>query len=234
MISNYLLLSQNQSSVRVKLLSPALLRAQLFPRIKLFSTVSTPLPERLRSISLATASPYRNLSQTPLFLPASRILMEPLPDKVLLPFSTASTPLPERLPSIGLATVSPYRNLLQTPLFLPCQSHPNGTSPRQSATTSTAVLVLANPSHNSVPESMLVFDVETMPKEGHPYPVIAISALYAWISPWTLGESSSPVHFIPFGPDTDRLVVGHNITFDRARIVRSHRPGKGGRRAGEG
>ncbi|KAF8347323.1 DNA polymerase family A-domain-containing protein [Amanita rubescens] len=70
---------------------------------------------------------------------------------------------------------------------------------------------LANPSHNDVPESM--------PKEGHPYPVIAISASsnasYAWISPWMLGESSSPVHFIPFGPDTDRLVVGHNISFDR-------------------
>ncbi|KAF8328274.1 hypothetical protein F5887DRAFT_1008425, partial [Amanita rubescens] len=33
-----------------------------------------------------------------------------------------------------------------------------------------------------------------------------------------LGESSSPVHFIPFGPDTDRFVVGHNITFDRARV----------------
>ena len=68
---------------------------------------------------------------------------------------------------------------------------------------------------------MLVFDVETMPKEGHPYPVIAIAASsnawYAWISPWLLGESS-PAHFIPFGPDTDRLVVGHNVSFDRARV----------------
>ncbi|KAF8343712.1 hypothetical protein F5887DRAFT_971777 [Amanita rubescens] len=64
------------------------------------------------------------------------------------------------------------------------------------------------PIHDGIPESMLVFDVETMPKEGHPYPVIAIAASsntwFAWISPWLLlGESSLPAHFIPFGPDTD-------------------------------
>ncbi|KAF8319212.1 hypothetical protein F5887DRAFT_378691 [Amanita rubescens] len=32
-----------------------------------------------------------------------------------------------------------------------------------------------------------------MPKEGHPYSVIA---WYAWISPWLLGESSSPARFM--------------------------------------
>ena len=32
------------------------------------------------------------------------------------------------------------------------------------------------PIRDGIPESMLVFDVETMPKEGHPYPDIAIAA----------------------------------------------------------
>src|SRR6266576_1920861 len=44
------------------------------------------------------------------------------------------------------------------------------------------------------------------------------NALYAWISPRLLGGSSSPDHLIPFGPDIDRLVVGLNVSLDRARV----------------
>ncbi|KIL59116.1 hypothetical protein M378DRAFT_188045 [Amanita muscaria Koide BX008] len=77
-------------------------------------------------------------------------------------------------------------------------------------------------------EEMLVFDVETMPKEGHKYPVIAVaaspSAWYAWISPWLLGESDEADHLIPLSPGGEwedkkhKLVVGHNVSFDRARV----------------
>jgi DNA polymerase gamma 1 len=79
------------------------------------------------------------------------------------------------------------------------------------------------PIHDGQTEDAIVFDVETMPKEGHPYPVIAIvaspNAWYAWISPWLLGEPSSPAHLIPLGdPDKERLVVGHNVSFDRPRV----------------
>ena len=45
-------------------------------------------------------------------------------------------------------------------------------------------------------------------------------AWYAWISPWLLGESEDPEHFIPFGnPDMHRVVIGHNVSHDRSRIA---------------
>ncbi|KAF7976646.1 hypothetical protein HWV62_5969 [Athelia sp. TMB] len=67
----------------------------------------------------------------------------------------------------------------------------------------------------------LVFDVETMPNY-HPYAIMATAATpdawYAWISPWLLDESSSPEHLIPLGPPGDeRVVIGHNVSYDRAR-----------------
>lgn len=70
---------------------------------------------------------------------------------------------------------------------------------------------------------MLVFDVEVLYKES-PFAVMACAASpaawYAWISPWTLKESESPRHLIPLGnPEQGRIVVGHNIGYDRARIA---------------
>ena len=59
------------------------------------------------------------------------------------------------------------------------------------------------------------------------------SAWYAWCSPWMTGEDDSPNHLVPLGPEakvdegstlfeseeeTPRLVVGHNVLFDRARV----------------
>ncbi|KAF8638686.1 hypothetical protein AX17_002008 [Amanita inopinata Kibby_2008] len=88
------------------------------------------------------------------------------------------------------------------------------------------------PMRDGKPEELLVFDVETMPKEGHPYAVIAIaaspSAWYAWISPWLLGESPNddPAHLIPLGdPEKERVVVGHNVSFDRARLLEEYHLG---------
>ncbi|KAJ7180477.1 DNA polymerase family A-domain-containing protein [Mycena filopes] len=71
------------------------------------------------------------------------------------------------------------------------------------------------------PEDLLTFDVETLPKY-HPYAVMACaaspSAWYAWISPWLLNESEDPVQLIPLGePSVPRIVVGHNVSYDRGR-----------------
>ena len=78
------------------------------------------------------------------------------------------------------------------------------------------------PTHNGKPENMLVFDVETMPNY-HPYAVMACAASgnawYAWISPWLLGESEDPQQLISLGdPVTPRVVVGHNVSYDRGRV----------------
>ncbi|KAI0476849.1 DNA polymerase gamma [Xylaria cf. heliscus] len=75
-------------------------------------------------------------------------------------------------------------------------------------------------------ENMLCFDVEVMWKVS-PYAVMACAmsptAWYAWLSPWLLGESDSVKHLIPLGdPDRDRIIVGHNIGYDRARILEEY------------
>ncbi|EGO04129.1 hypothetical protein SERLA73DRAFT_102478 [Serpula lacrymans var. lacrymans S7.3] len=82
------------------------------------------------------------------------------------------------------------------------------------------------PEHDGQAEQMLVFDVETMPPY-HPYAVMACAASgnawYSWISPWLLGESTEPRHLIPFGyPDCPRIVVGHNVSYDRGRILEEY------------
>ncbi|KAI1787999.1 gamma DNA-directed DNA polymerase [Ganoderma leucocontextum] len=72
------------------------------------------------------------------------------------------------------------------------------------------------------PEEMLVFDIETMPvaRDNAVMACAATShAWYAWISPWLLGENEDPQQLIPFGDQSvPRVVVGHNVSFDRKRI----------------
>ena len=87
------------------------------------------------------------------------------------------------------------------------------------------------PTTATTPEEALVFDVETMPKY-HPHAVMACAASpdawYAWISPWLLGETDNPEHLIPMGdPSQPRIIVGHNVSYDRARILEEYdvRPG---------
>lgn len=75
-------------------------------------------------------------------------------------------------------------------------------------------------------ETMLTFDTEVMYKE-HPFAVMACAvsptAWYAWISPWLLGESKEPTHLVPLGdPSQPRIVVGHNIGYDRARVLEEY------------
>ncbi|KAL8947131.1 MAG: hypothetical protein Q9183_007825, partial [Haloplaca sp. 2 TL-2023] len=49
------------------------------------------------------------------------------------------------------------------------------------------------------------------------------TAWYAWLSPWLLGESDTDRHLVPLGdPHDARIVVGHNIGYDRARIAEEY------------
>ncbi|KXX80480.1 DNA polymerase gamma, mitochondrial [Madurella mycetomatis] len=74
--------------------------------------------------------------------------------------------------------------------------------------------------------SMLVFDTEVMWKES-PFAVMACAATpeawYAWLSPWLLGETDNDRQLIPLGdPTMERVIVGHNVGFDRARILEEY------------
>ncbi|CAG8956242.1 hypothetical protein HYFRA_00003622 [Hymenoscyphus fraxineus] len=71
-------------------------------------------------------------------------------------------------------------------------------------------------------EEMLCFDTEVMWKESS-FAVMACAVSpthwYAWLSPWLLGETENDRQLIPLGdPTKHRIVVGHNIGYDRARI----------------
>ena len=75
-------------------------------------------------------------------------------------------------------------------------------------------------------EEMLTFDTEVMWKESS-FAVMACAASgtswYAWLSPWLMGESESDRHLIPLGdPNHPRIVIGHNVGYDRARIAEEY------------
>ncbi|BGP07889.1 DNA polymerase gamma, mitochondrial [Rhodotorula toruloides] len=101
-------------------------------------------------------------------------------------------------------------------------------------------------------ERTLVFDVETMPYAGGHFPIMAVAVgekgWYGWCSPWLSGDDDKPNHLIPFGPkrkdgpsssltsddfasrsqlfersdSPPRLLIGHNVLFDRARIANEY------------
>ncbi|KAK6067674.1 DNA polymerase gamma [Seiridium cupressi] len=75
-------------------------------------------------------------------------------------------------------------------------------------------------------DKLLCFDTEVMWKESS-FAVMACAmsptAWYAWLSPWLLGESKDDKHLIPLGdPSEDRIIVGHNIGYDRARVLEEY------------
>jgi len=76
-------------------------------------------------------------------------------------------------------------------------------------------------------EPVLTFDTEVLWKHSS-FACMACAASpdawYAWLSPWLLGESTSDRHLIPLGdPDVPRVIVGHNIGYDRARVAEEYR-----------
>ena len=75
-------------------------------------------------------------------------------------------------------------------------------------------------------EDELVYDCEVMYKQS-PYAVMATcmspDAWYSWCSPYLTGDSLVNNHLIPMGTDKrDCLIVGHNVAFDRARVLEEY------------
>lgn len=74
-------------------------------------------------------------------------------------------------------------------------------------------------------EGALVFDVETMYRET-PFACLATAASashwYSWISPWLLGQSEDKEHLIPMPANKPRVIIGHNVGYDRARIAEEY------------
>ncbi|PIA18339.1 hypothetical protein COEREDRAFT_6578 [Coemansia reversa NRRL 1564] len=80
-------------------------------------------------------------------------------------------------------------------------------------------------------DDVLVFDVEVLVPDS-PYPILAAAlsqnAWYMWVSPYLSGDSPHPRHLIPLMQSQSkqreeqqtkpRLIIGHSVGFDRARI----------------
>ncbi|KAL2156445.1 hypothetical protein VTH82DRAFT_1190 [Thermothelomyces myriococcoides] len=74
--------------------------------------------------------------------------------------------------------------------------------------------------------NMLIFDTEVLWKES-PFAVMACAATpeawYAWLSPWLLRETENEYQLVPLGdPTKERVIVGHNVGYDRARILEEY------------
>ncbi|KAF2148187.1 DNA polymerase gamma [Myriangium duriaei CBS 260.36] len=134
--------------------------------------------------------------------------------------------LDEHFYRLGKDAAEPYLNLATRYAFASPPPKPRRWETRRSGWTKyspdgTAKAVRAPE------ESVLTFDTEVMWKETS-FPAMACavsdSAWYSWISPWLLEESESDKHLIPLGDTTQpRIVVGHNIGYDRARVLEEYR-----------
>lgn len=85
-------------------------------------------------------------------------------------------------------------------------------------------------------EETLTFDVETVPNLSK-YPVMACAlsseAWYGWVSPWLIdpvkeGGGQNDQHLLSFGPSQnnvkgqERILIGHNVGYDRARVLEEY------------
>ncbi|KAG0255907.1 DNA-directed DNA polymerase gamma mip1 [Mortierella polycephala] len=84
-------------------------------------------------------------------------------------------------------------------------------------------------------EQMMAFDVETVPALSK-YPVMACAispeSWYGWVSPWlidpvTKDGHQNDQHLLSFGPSgkgigNEKILVGHNVGYDRARVLEEY------------
>ncbi|PLW54918.1 hypothetical protein PCANC_05912 [Puccinia coronata f. sp. avenae] len=79
--------------------------------------------------------------------------------------------------------------------------------------------------HPPESEYALLLDVETFPALTQ-YAIMATAvsgeSWYSWLSPWLLDTTDQPHHLIPMPSNTHRLIVGHHVGFDRARIQQEY------------
>lgn len=125
--------------------------------------------------------------------------------------------------NLGLATSAPYlqiaQNLAQIDLpQMPYTWHQSSGWTRYNSDGSFEPV-------DFPPDEAIVFDVETMYKIS-PYAVMAVAASskawYSWTSPWLLGETSDMVQLIPMPGETPTVIVGHNVGYDRARLLHEY------------
>jgi DNA polymerase gamma 1 len=142
----------------------------------------------------------------------------------------------EHFHRIGMSSAEPYRSMASEfaakslpPAPTVWTIEPGWIKYHHSDDGSVKCEAVSYPMHGGKPEQLLSFDVETMPRY-HQYPIMACAgspnAWYAWISPWLLDRSEDPEQLIPLGPsDIPRVVVGHNVSYDRARIQEEYHLG---------
>lgn len=127
----------------------------------------------------------------------------------------------EHFYNIGLAHSQPYLTLAKrlAGVTLPAQPDAWAQEPGW-------VRYESNGSYSPIshpPDDALVFDVETLYKVSD-YAVLAVVASeqhwYSWCSPWLLDTTGlvSPEQLISLPGNAPRLIVGHNVGYDRARI----------------
>ncbi|KZO98242.1 hypothetical protein CALVIDRAFT_553933 [Calocera viscosa TUFC12733] len=199
-----------RNAAGVQLLSPSL-RAQLFPPS---SPPFPPPPPHAVKRSL------QHLAQHGLDTSAASTLP---PISLPLP-KLAGRTLDEHFHRLGRRGAEPSLSLSRAFANIPLPPIPDSWA-LASGWTRYAPDGSAEPVPHLPPEEQaVVFDIENMPHYSS-YAIIACAATekawYCWLSPWILGESDDPEHLIPFGPcpsDGARVVVGHNVSYDRARV----------------
>ncbi|KAF8216340.1 DNA polymerase family A-domain-containing protein [Mycena galopus ATCC 62051] len=198
---------------------------------QIFKNVSFPAPDRsyiniaLSHLELHGLDPSQGST-----LPDTHFTMPPLQGKNLL----------EHFHRIGSTLSQPYLDLARTFAAETLPPIPDGTEWNIHQSGWTKYYYMADGSSYSEavdcprkddgsPEELLTFDVETLPKY-HPYAIMACaaspSAWYAWVSPWLLNETEDPVQLIPLGdPSASRVIVGHNVSYDRGRTKEEYHLG---------
>lgn len=232
------------NEVQVPLISPHL-RAQIFP--PRFSTLCPPPPSKTAiDISVAHLTSHGLLARPKLpendSPPTKPKKLEPAID-FLLPQLQGNT-IVDHFQNISSATAEPYLSLAKnfTTFSIPPMPEKGSWSLSPGWTH-----YHSDGSFEPIPfphasSDVLVFDVETLPFVGQHFPVMAVAVgkegWYSWSSPWLSGHSEVPNHLIPFdSPSAEReakstsplslfeeidqaprLLIGHNVLFDRARV----------------
>ncbi|KAJ9105263.1 hypothetical protein QFC21_001630 [Naganishia friedmannii] len=90
-------------------------------------------------------------------------------------------------------------------------------------------------------ESLICFDVEVLYRLS-PYPVMATAATpnawYSWLSPAVFEKDTSPTSGIPSTlipiakskPEAPRIIVGHNVGYDRSKVLEEYHVTRSGSR----
>jgi DNA polymerase gamma 1 len=224
----------------VPLISPHL-RSQLFPPP---SSPYSPAPPTAAAIAISRA----HLQSHGLLAIPSPSSKPPKPPAAAIDFVLPPLQGPtitHHFHALANSTCAPYLSLAQSFASAPITPLP---TPDRWSLVAGWTFYSPDGSCESIPfpedgEKALVFDVETLPYKGGDFPIMAVAVgelgWYGWCSPWLTGDDESPRHLIPLGPspvesssrgveadstlfeveaDSLRLIIGHNVLFDRARV----------------